>query len=143
MGKLNNKSTAIADVDKELEKLMKEYVYGFACGRCDTGGSDGGDGKCPNCNGYGIVDWQTTKLAQAIKQMVATITEEAVLRHLEVVDDKLYDITTVDWGEPTKGSEKQWGKNHADLYVPTRDVHQVITDYIATLKNITINNDKE
>lgn len=74
-------------------------------------------------------------ILQAIKALIATQIQEARIDELEIIDDKLYDINTVDWGEPTKGSIEEWGENHADLYAPTRDVHKVVADRLAQLRS--------
>lgn len=65
----------------------------------------------------------------AIQALVDRECNRVRIDALEIIDDKLYDITTVTWGDPTEESVKEWGKDHADLYVPTRDVHRTISDY--------------
>lgn len=77
---------------KELDEILKEYVYGFACGACDTGGSDGGQGDCKNCKGYGIVGWQTTDLDKALNR-------HYYQKFLEIIgenDPNIHDVLAIE-----------------------------------------------
>lgn len=68
-------------------------------------------------------------LAEAHSYLTHKIIEE-----LAIIQDKLYDDTSVNWGDPTEGSKAQWGDNHADLWVPTRNVHKLLQDRIKELE---------
>jgi len=61
---------------EEMSELLKSYVYGYCCGKCGGGGMDA-DRTCSACGGHGIVDWQTTKLAEKLEAIITAKVEEA------------------------------------------------------------------
>lgn len=72
---IRTNDTSPSDNQRELEQILREYVYGHGCQRCSCGGLDNETGEtCPDCEGLGIKDWEygaaVTKLQSLIKQEV-------------------------------------------------------------------------
>lgn len=81
------------DIDDEF---LNKFVYGFACGTCDTGGTDGGQETCKNCGGSGIVNWQTTELKAALLAHALSLKPEHI--------DNWKDVDPKNIGERTPSS---------------------------------------
>lgn len=83
---------------------------------------------------FGRLEKARIEAINTLTQLIEAEKVKAVLEELDNIDDELYDITSVDWGQPTEGSKKEWGENYAYLYVPTRDMHKVLKDRIKELE---------
>ena len=64
-------------IQEQVEKLLIDRVYGFACKRCQIGGIDPETGEeCQDCKGTGIVGWETTTLSDAqLALFLGAVTE--------------------------------------------------------------------
>lgn len=71
---------------------------------------------------------------EQVKRILAW-NSACIVAALDKLDNDLYDLGSINWGDATEGSQKQWGKNHADLWIPARDVHKAVTEVITAAKN--------
>lgn len=77
-----------------------------------------------------MLDVKANIIEEALTSIINLVDKE-----LEQLSDNLYDDGRITWGDPTKKSIEQWGKNHADLVIATRYVHQAIDDMRAIIRS--------
>jgi hypothetical protein len=105
----------MTDINKELREALRPHIV--ATDRII-------DGKAiPNID-------------LAIAKIKALVVEE-LIKEIELIDDKLYDLNKSDWGIPTKWSnEKYKGENYADLWTPNEAIHELIRGRLGEIRTI-------
>lgn len=98
--------TPVSNQNKEIEELLKRNVYGFRCGACDAGGTDGGLGTCKNCDGHGIVNWQTTDLKEGLETLIAQSNKDLLDEIIEKLPEKAKDQ------DPGLAKAMEWANNN-------------------------------
>ena len=74
--------------------------------------------------------------AETIAKIKALVVEE-LIKEIELIDDKLYDLNKSDWGIPTKWSNKKYkGENYADLWTPNEAIHELIRGRLGEIRSI-------
>lgn len=74
-----------------------------------------------------------TEIIAKIKALV----REEIIKEIDLLDNKLYDINKIDWGIPTKWSnEKYKGKNYADLWTPNEAIHECIRSRLGEIRSL-------
>jgi hypothetical protein len=76
------------------------------------------------------------ELDDVVAKIKALVVEE-LIKEIELIDDKLYDLNKSDWGIPTKWSnEKYKGENYADLWTPNEAIHELIRGRLGEIRTI-------